>query len=352
MSEPTGEPSARRELAPEVTTVSDESAVVFRGRRWKVYEGLRPATDYEYDGVAFRTLRRPPGERLATVATVNDLHLGETACGAIDAMPDVGPVLSSLPGEPPYPETMNAAAVEEILAAGADAVVAKGDLTDDGREEEYEAFLRCYRPVGDRLHLVPGNHDVHRGTGPVPHGPSKVEVAGAVLALLDTSVPGAAGGALDADQLGWLDDLAASAAVPVLVFGHHHAWAPGSARPATYFGIRPDDSEHLVALAARRPAVAGYFAGHTHRHRVRRFPATGTMPWAEVGAVKDFPGVWAEYRVHEGGVLQVVHRIRRPDALDWTERTRAMFSGLYGHYSFGTLADRCFEVDPRTPAAG
>ena len=35
--------------------------------------------------------------------------------------------------------------------------------------------------------------------------------------------------------------------------------------------------------------------------------------------MKDFPGSWAEYRVFEGGILQVHHRISTPDALAWTD---------------------------------
>ena len=73
-------------------------------------------------------------------------------------------------------------------------------------------------------------------------------------------------------------------------------------------------------------------------------PETGDVPWAEIGATKDYPGVWAEYRIYEAGILQVVHRISSPEALSWTERTRAMFGGLYPSYSFGTLGDRCFPV--------
>ena len=34
----------------------------------------------------------------------------------------------------------------------------------------------------------------------------------------------------------------------------------------------------------------------------------------------------------------------RPDALSWSERTRAMFGGMYPGYSFGELTDRCFGV--------
>ena len=171
---------------------------------------------------------------------------------------------------------------------------------------------------------------------------------GVVVALLDTVVPGQTGGQIQGQQLEWLDDLAAGADRPVLLFGHHHVWNPASnSRPAQYFGMRPDDSERLVDLVARRPAVIGYFAGHTHRNRVRRFPATADVPWVEVACVKDFPGTWAEYRVFDGGVLQVHWRLSSPVALGWSERCRAMLGGLYPQYAFGDLEDRCFPCWPR-----
>ena len=172
---------------------------------------------------------------------------------------------------------------------------------------------------------------------------------GVTLAILDTTRQGETPGQVTADQLGWLDELGAQADRPVLVLGHHHVWAPGSrTRSDTYFGIHPDDSERLVEVVARRPAIVGYAAGHTHRNRVRRFDATGDVPWAEVSAVKDFPGAWAEYRVFEGGILQVLRRVSSPDALIWTEKTRQMYGGLYDTYSFGSLADRCFPIALRT----
>jgi Icc protein len=77
---------------------------------------------------------------------------------------------------------------------------------------------------------------------------------------------------------------------------------------------------------------------------VRRFAVTGAVPWVEVACVKDFPGSWAEYRVFEGGVLQIHRRISTPDALAWTEQTRGMFGGLYPDYAFGQLEDRCFVI--------
>ena len=63
--------------------------------------------------------------------------------------------------------------------------------------------------------------------------------------------------------------------------------------------------------------------------------------------MKDYPGSWAEYRVFEGGILQVHRRISSPEALDWSERTRALFGGLYPSYAFGRLEDRCFPIWPR-----
>ena len=233
--------------------------------------GLKPGTSYVHEGLEFSTLARPPGERLATVTTVNDLHFGETECGSLDIPGiDIGPVLRTAPGHDPYPDVMNRGAVAEMAALAPDAVIAKGDLTDASRPEEMAAFLALYQGAfGDRLWWVRGNHD----TLLAPTGPHRVALPGVILAIVDTAVPNLASGRLGAEQLDWLDQVGADADRPVLVFGHHHCWMPGSrARPDGYFGLHPDDSEALVAVVARRRALVGYFAGHTHRNRVRRFP--------------------------------------------------------------------------------
>ena len=331
----------------ELTTVADDVAVVHDGMDVRVYDGLEPDTEYEYDGFLFRTLARP-GERLATVATVNDVHFGETECGVLEGL-EMGPVFMSEPGEDPYPEVMNRGAVEEIAAIEPDAVVAKGDLTTRGLHEEYEQFLAVYgKAFGDRLHHVRGNHDGYYGETFAADAPKEVELPGVRLAILDTVIPTQTTGQVSAEQLDWLDELGARSDRPVLVFGHHHVWSPESReRHATYFGINPDDSEKLVEVVARRPALAGYFAGHTHRNRARRFGVSGEVPWVEVACVKDFPGTWAEYRVFDGGVLQVHRRISSPEAMAWSEKTRGMFGGMYFTYAFGDLADRCFVIHPR-----
>ena len=331
------------EQLAELTTVGSRHAVLHRGAEVRAVDGLAPDTDHEIDGIAFHTLPEP-GEHLATFATVNDVHFGEQVCGLIEGT-DIGPVFRAEPGDPPYPDVMNEGAVAEITDLAPDAVLVKGDLTSDGTDEQVDAFLATYAPLADRLTWVRGNHESyhHLDRGAVPT--QEVVLPGVRLALLDTSVPGAENGAITAEQIDWLDALAAGSDRPVVVLGHHHVWNPASAeRPERYFGVVPDDSERMVALVARRPAIVAYLAGHTHRNRVRHFPATGPVPWVEVACVKDYPGAWAEYRVHEGGIAQVFHRISTPDALEWTEKTRHMFAGLYAGYAFGGIDDRCFVI--------
>jgi 3',5'-cyclic AMP phosphodiesterase CpdA len=326
----------------ELTTVTDAEAVLHDGPRVVRVDGLRPDREHTVEGITFRTLPRPPGALLSRVATVSDLHLGETECGRYEGV-NLGPALRVEPGEPPYPETMARGAAAEIEDAGVDVIVAKGDLTGRGAAAELQAFLDIFEgPFGDRLHWTNGNHDVSSRSELGPREATElVKVAGGRLALLDTAVPGQTGGRVTDAQLDWLDELGADAGDgPVLVFAHHPFWDHASFTA----GVNEQDSERLLQLFARRPVLAGWFAGHTHRNLVRRMPATGDVPWAEIGATKDFPGVWAEYRIYEGGVLQIVHRISSPEALAWTDRTRAMFGGLYPSYSFGSLADRCFPV--------
>ncbi|MEO7430123.1 MAG: metallophosphoesterase, partial [Acidimicrobiales bacterium] len=305
---------------------------------------LAPDTDHEIDGFAFRTLPRL-GERLATFATVNDVHFGETECGVIDGL-ELGPVFSVGPEEEPYPEVMSRGAIAEMGAIDPDVVIVKGDLTCNGTLEEYEAFLAAYEPAfGERLVHVRGNHDAYHGGSYAATPAQRVDLPGVTLAVLDTTDPLHTPGRVTAAQLEWLDDLAATADRPVLVFGHHHPWSPDSnARPPSYFGIPPDDAERLVEVVARHRCILGYFAGHTHRNRARRFSATGNRPWVEVACVKDYPGTWAEYRVFEGGVLQIHRRISTPEALAWSEQTRHMYADTYAAYALGSLDDRCFAL--------
>jgi len=350
-----------------VTFTTDEPATVTTrvGDHAAVTEGVHHvarvrdlASDTEYglsvDGVdpdrwlppTVHTLARPAGELLATIATANDVHFGETECGrtgdpATDA---IGPVLRAAPGDDPYPEVMGRAAVAEMAALAPDAVVVKGDLTDSGKPEEYQAFLDVYGALGARMHHVRGNHDtIHDPTLAVCDAPYAVPLDGVTLAVLDTSEPWVEGGSLPADQRAWLDDLAATSDVPVMVFGHHPVWDVDTVHhvdPRYVIGL--DDTLALLDVFARRERLVGYFAGHTHANRVRRDDRARRRPMVEVACGKDYPGAWAEYRVYEGGYTQVMRRIAEPAALEWSERCRHMIQGIYRDLVLGSIDDRCF----------
>jgi predicted phosphodiesterase len=326
----------------EISSISDDEIVAFEGSERRVFSGLAPETTIEVDGVEVHTLPRP-GELLCRVATVNDVHFGEVECGVIEGT-DIGPTFSVDKGAEPYPEMMNRGAVQEIAAIDPVAVVAKGDLTASGTHAEYERFRACYDSVlGDRLHHVRGNHDAYHGEVFADRSTQEVRLPGVTLAILDTARLCQVNGSLAVDQLDWLDELGARADRPVLVFGHHNIWNPEvDARSETYFGLQPDDSEGLLTVFARRPALRGYFAGHTHRNRRQMISG---IPFVEVACVKDYPGTWAEYRVFDSGILQVHHRISTPDALCWSEQTRHMYEGGYAEYALGTIEDRCFLID-------
>jgi predicted phosphodiesterase len=330
----------------ELTTVADDEAVVHDDTAVRRFTGLTPGTPYELDGFSFTTLP-DLGERLATLTTVNDVHFGEESCGVIDGL-EVGPVFRSEPGEPPYPEVMNRAAIDEMAAIAPDLVVVKGDLTCNGTDEEYAAFRAAYEPAfGERLVHVRGNHDGYFGGTYASAPTQRVDLPGVTVAVLDTTDPGHTPGRVTAEQLEWIDDLAGTADRPVLLFGHHHVWSPDSKQqPESYFGILPEPSKQLVAVVARQPGILGYFAGHTHRNRVRRIAATGDRPWVEVACVKDYPGTWAEYRVFERGILQIHRRISTPAALAWSEQTRHMYADTYADYALGSLEERCFAMLP------
>lgn len=332
---------------PEVMSVADDEVVVFRGAEFHTFDGLTPDTWVDVDGGTVRTLPRR-GELLSQIATVNDVHLGETVAGHIDGADGMA-TFSVEPGEPPYPETMSGGAISEILTFDPDVVVAKGDLTSHGTREEYDRFLELYGSAfGERLLHVRGNHESFHRLDAAAWPTQERQLEGAIVAVLDTSRDGRVNGHLDADQLDWLDELGARADRPVLVFGHHPVWTPADGpRSDDTFGVVPDDTDALAQVMGRRGALVGYFAGHTHRNRVVNVPGAPGVPFVEVACVKDFPGSWAEYRVYEGVILQVHRRISTPAALAWTERTRAMYDGAYPDYALGRLEDRCFAIDTR-----
>ena len=317
-----------------------------------VLDGLPPDSSVEVrvDGRLagrVRTLAPPPGALLARFATVSDLHVGERGFGLLPRFRERAHAATA----DAYPARCGRAALVEAAAWGAERIVAKGDLTWSGRRYEWEGAAATLASATVPVHATLGNHDV------VPravdgrevlaaHGievprdrPVLVDVPGVRIVVGHSADDDHRFGVVDDEQRAAIVELAASAPAGAAFVTMHHYVDPlpfGSRYPG---GIPHAQGQELLrALAAAQPRTFLSF-GHTHRHRRKLHHG---MPATEVGSTKDFPGVWAGYAVHEGGVRQVVRRIAEPSCLAWTERTAASVLGLWGPWAAGRLRWRCF----------
>lgn len=316
-------------------------------------DGLEPERTVELavagDGWA-RTLRartpaHPPGEELYRLATVSDTHLAVDHFGFFGTMKE-----RPAPAEP-HTVRCTRAALREAKAWGARHLVVKGDATNKGRHDEWATFGRVVAEAGLPCEVVPGNHEVRadrevdpddalRALGLTPLGGARaVDVPGLRLVLIDTTRAG--------HNRGWIDHVEEEAVAlveaadrPVLLIGHHYPMV----LPLPTFWPPGIPSHHVRSFLRRVHAAAPdtlYTAGHTHRHRRRR--AAG-VEVTEVGCPKDYPGTWAGYVVHEGGIRQVVRRVSDPGCLPWLEYTRWAALGTWGRFSPGRLTQRCFSL--------
>lgn len=322
-----------------------------------VVDGLEPATSYEVlvsgRGLPRRavgrvtTLNPPPGRLLARFATINDIHLGDRRFGGFHTIDDLSPLPE---GWEPFPLRCARAAIEEAAAWGAELLVVKGDLTRESEPVEFHEAGRLLASSPIPVATVLGNHDVRAGVDgrgllaehgiDVPEGAWSRDLPGLRIVAGHTPVPRHHRGQVTTEQRAELIRLVTEGDGPVFVAIHHqlqltrwpHHYPPGVPEP--------DARLFLEELAAAQPA-AMVASGHTHRNRRHRF---GPLTMVEVGSTKDYPGQWAGYAVHEGGIRQVVRRTAAPSVLGWTEASALALGGLWGHWSVGTLADRCFTL--------
>ncbi|MDQ3569327.1 MAG: hypothetical protein M3396_01640 [Actinomycetota bacterium] len=292
----------------------------------------------------FRTLAPPPGRVLCRFATVNDIHIGERAFGLLRTLkrPAAGLAQS-------YSVLCARAALHEALEWGARAVVAKGDLSYHGRSAEWEEVGGLLGGLPVPVDAVFGNHDVARRAVDgraalaahgvvIPHDPFSRDLPGIRVVLAHSEVRGHSGGRLTRAQRTRVAELLEEAQKPAFLVFHHYLQRH---RVPTIYprGIPGDEAGALLnAVIAANPATM-VSTGHSHRNRRR---AHGPVVITEIGATMHYPGAWAGYAVHEGGIRQVVRRVAAPEAIEWTERTRRVLLGIWGLWTPGLRADRCF----------
>jgi len=351
------------------------------GTRLVRIDDLEPATEYEIeilsDGACaepnrylpakVRTLAAPAAAEVASFATLNDLHFGEARMGGMltkdheygDARPGF-PVVCDADYDAPYAEFMNADAIAEINRLDVDCTVIKGDIADRGLAEQFETAARTFAAFEKPHHPFLGNHDyLQRNKGIEVDGygilgaqpaPRSFEVAGWLLVLLDTTIPGEHHGSFDQARRDWLAETLSDGqrrGQPTLLFSHHQP-VPPEHRDSypNAIGMDPADSVALFDLLAAAPHVKGMLIGHTHRNRIRRYPPTGKLPFVEVNNPKDYPGGFGHYRLFEDGSFrQEVRRTPSPRALEHSTRCRSLFQGSFQHFVLGTLEERSYVAE-------
>lgn len=163
-------------------------------------------------------------------------------------------------------------AVERLAASGLsfDAVILSGDLTDAGGREPYQRLAGWIDRISQRLGcpVLPGlgNHDVratynevfHPGTGLAPVD-SVTDLAGLRLIHLDSSVPGAGHGHLEAAQLAWLAEVITEPAEHGSILVVHHPPIPTSSPVMAMVELdNPDDLVPVLTGSDVRMILSGH----------------------------------------------------------------------------------------------
>jgi len=328
---------------------------------------------------AFTTPPPPKGRFLFSVVLCNDLHLGETVAGLLttQAGMQVPPGFSQVPGEPPYPEVMGHALVQDARARQASYLLAAGDVSSEAIPAQLAAaksVLDGFGEQDEQWFAARGNHDrshagsTYAGCRTDPRGaglhdcyvdafsPTEPtwyarERNGLRLLALDTYDKignGGDNGALSSAQFAFVEDqLRSEPDRPTLVFGHHPVSQEASATTAepVLFDLDTQQSLRLQQLYAQAPGVFLHHQGHTHRNKQTRSPLTPGVTYQEVCATKEYPGGFHLLRVHAGGYALNFYKTRSDLAREWSERTRQETFATYPFYTLGATADRNSVVD-------
>lgn len=294
-----------------------------------------------------KTPAPPPGDELARIATISDSHIGETTFGYLHTIGEP----RDTPRADAHPVRAIRAAVDAAVTWGAQRLVCKGDIVDQSHPGNWADAIDALGNLDVPVHLIPGNHEVKRRRSIDPGdalagstiafttGVDLVELGGASLVLVDSTVPDHERGELRA-VLGAFDSALSRSQGSTLVAMHHHLVNGRS--PRTWpVGVPRDQADEFLEHVVRIHPNTMVTSGHVHRNRLRWH---GTVPVTCVGSVKDYPGVWAGYVFHEGGMRQVIRRVGEPSVLRWTERTGDALGGLYRYWTPSTLERRCVSV--------
>lgn len=231
-----------------------------------------------------------------------DLHLfgDETGC---------------LRGVPTLPTLASALAHARHGIWPPDALLITGDIVQDD-PGGYAHFRRLFDALQVPVLCIPGNHDdpalMRQALARRPYVTGgHLELGRWRVILLDSVVPGRAGGALSQTSLAALDAALAQADErPVLVCLHHHP-VPMASRWLDQVGL--ENAQAFFAVIDQHPNVRGIVWGHVHqsfdalRNGVRLLASPSTCaqfrPHAEQFELDPRPAAYRTLELHADGTI-------------------------------------------------
>lgn len=149
------------------------------------------------------------------------------------------------------------------------AIVVTGDcVARAGTENEYRGFTEVIKSVSADVLLCAGNHDESQrmqSLYSLPNQGGRLDYVHSLpdgqLVVMDSSRPGREDGALDNQQLSWLDDVL-SFGLPTVIAMHHPCFAIGG--PALSSVRLDDESISGLEEVVRRHRVLAVVSGHAH----------------------------------------------------------------------------------------
>jgi Icc protein len=186
---------------------------------------------------------------------ITDCHLGSTA----------GETLLGLNTDESLVDVLELVRASEPRT---DLVVASGDISNDGGTPSYDRFIARVNQCLPHTPLawLEGNHDDPEGMRAIlssrPHEHDLL-IGGWHIILMNTRIPGAEGGALEASELQRLEKLlAAQPDTPTMIFMHHQPIPVGSAWVDQYVVTNADA---FFAVVDRHSQVKAIAWGHVHQ---------------------------------------------------------------------------------------
>ena len=201
---------------------------------------------------------------VTTFLHLTDFHVSDPALADGDLLTDTGARLG---------EMLDMIAAMERKPAFA---VVSGDLTNHGDVASYRHLRARLAGIGLPLLYALGNHDTRPGfyQGMLDRGDDleapychEAVIEGVHVVVLDSSVPGRIGGALDEASFAFLERALETHPGLAKILVLHHAPALDATSQLPWETLGQGDSARLAA-AIRGRTVAGILCGHVHVDRV------------------------------------------------------------------------------------